>query len=233
VRGEITPLDGWFTAFALAVGNTVYIMGNDGIHDSAFWALPDADRYDPRLHPVFTLLDAGGGRATLDAKSSSGLGGVPIASYRWELSDGTVANGVQLPHAFSPGLHRVVLTIKDLDGRTNSARQLFMVGDQIDRRPFFHRGDPNSSGDTDLSDSIDIFGFLFLGHPPALSCKESADVNNDGMIDISDGIYILEWLFLGGPEPAEPGPTGMPCGFDPDPLGFPGDLGCESYARCS
>lgn len=96
----------------------------------------------------------------------------------------------------------------------------------------FHRGDPNSSGTIDISDGISIFGFLFLGNPVILSCKESADANNDGAIDISDGIYLLEWLFLGGPEPAAPGPTKEPCGFDPDPPGSQGDLGCVGYAPC-
>ncbi len=97
---------------------------------------------------------------------------------------------------------------------------------------YFHRGDPDSSGTTDISDGIAIFGFLFLGDPPTISCRESADANNDGTIDISDGIYILSWLFIGGPEPASPGPTGMPCGLDPDPPGSPGDLGCEAYSAC-
>jgi hypothetical protein len=90
----------------------------------------------------------------------------------------------------------------------------------------------NSSGQIDLSDGIAIFGFLFLGDPPALQCSESADANNDGAIDISDGIYLLSWLFTGGPEPAPPGPTSAPCGVDPDPIGSPGDLGCGSYDRC-
>jgi hypothetical protein len=96
----------------------------------------------------------------------------------------------------------------------------------------FHRGDPNSSGTTDISDAISIFGFLFLGTPPTLSCKESADANSDGGIDLSDGIYLLSWLFTGGPEPAAPGPTGAPCGLDPDPAGSPGDLGCAEYTPC-
>jgi ELWxxDGT repeat protein len=99
--------------------------------------------------------------------------------------------------------------------------------------PRFHRGDPDSSGTIDISDGITIFGFLFLGNPATLSCKESADANNDGRIDISDGIYLLNWLFIGGPAPAAPGPTGMPCGFDPDPPGSPGDLGCGSYDPCN
>jgi hypothetical protein len=32
---------------------------------------------------------------------------------------------------------------------------------------------------TDLSDAMTIFGFLFLGDPLTLSCKESADTNNE------------------------------------------------------
>jgi parallel beta-helix repeat protein len=100
-------------------------------------------------------------------------------------------------------------------------------------RPQFHRGDPNSSGTTDISDGFSVFGHLFGGNPASLTCAESADSNNDGTIDISDGIYLLSWLFIGGPEPAGPGPTGMPCGFDPDPPGSPGDLGCESYDHCN
>jgi hypothetical protein len=96
----------------------------------------------------------------------------------------------------------------------------------------FHRGDPNSSGATDLSDAITVFGHLFLGDPATLSCLESADGNNDGMIDISDGIYLLNWLFVGGPEPAAPGPTGAPCGVDPDTAGAASDLGCAEYPPC-
>jgi hypothetical protein len=97
---------------------------------------------------------------------------------------------------------------------------------------YFHRGDPNSSGTTDISDGITIFGFLFLGNPAALGCLESADTNNDGKLDISDGIYLLSWLFTGGPEPVDPGPTGRPCGVDPDETGSPGDFGCVEYPPC-
>jgi len=96
----------------------------------------------------------------------------------------------------------------------------------------FHRGDPDSSGEADISDAIIIFGYLFPGRPFTLSCLESADTNNDGTIDISDGIYLLSWLFTGGPEPAAPGPVGAPCGVDPDAAGSAGDLGCESYTAC-
>jgi ELWxxDGT repeat protein len=96
----------------------------------------------------------------------------------------------------------------------------------------FRRGDANADGATDISDSVASFGYLFLGDPPTIPCKESADANNDGTIDISDGIYFLEWLFLGKAEPPAPGPTKASCGFDPDPPGSQGDLGCVEYPPC-
>jgi hypothetical protein len=108
---------------------------------------------------------------------------------------------------------------------TSSDQNQNNIPDECETR--FHRGDPNDDGTTDIWDGITTFGFVFLGDPPVLSCKESADANNDGSIDISDGIYLLEWLFLGGVELPAPGSTKEPCGLDPDPPGSPGDLGCE------
>jgi ELWxxDGT repeat protein len=98
--------------------------------------------------------------------------------------------------------------------------------------PRFHRADPNSSGTTDISDAVSIFGYLFLGEPEALGCLESADVQNDGVVDISDGIAVLGYLFLGDRPPAPPGSVSEPCGQDPDLSGSPGDLGCVEYAGC-
>ncbi len=99
-------------------------------------------------------------------------------------------------------------------------------------RPRFLRGDVNSSGRINLTDGTALFRHLFFSDPAALPCRESADVQNDGAIDISDGIYVLRWLFTGGPEPAAPGPSGAPCGYDPDPPGSPADLGCADYPAC-
>jgi DNA-binding beta-propeller fold protein YncE len=99
------------------------------------------------------------------------------------------------------------------------------------KRTEFHRGDPDQSGEVDLTDAVVVFRFLFLGGT-APSCLESADSNNDAAVDLSDGIHVLNYLFLGGEPPALPGPVSEPCGTDPDPPGSPGDLGCESYGRC-
>ena len=107
-----------------------------------------------------------------------------------------------------------------------------------DECPFFHRGDPDTDGNTKITDAMFLLKYLFRGGKVP-SCKESADADNDGSIVITDAIVILNFLFRGGPPPAAPGPRKLahggknqPCGPDPDPPGSAGDLGCESYDRC-
>ncbi|MEM7235018.1 MAG: hypothetical protein AAF517_22765, partial [Planctomycetota bacterium] len=92
-------------------------------------------------------------------------------------------------------------------------------------RPEFLRGDPDGSSTVNITDGIFLLNFLFLGGPgPA--CAEAGDVDNSGQINITDGIYVLNFLFLGGPDPFAPG--SRECGSDPDEIGSPGDLGCET-----
>jgi hypothetical protein len=95
----------------------------------------------------------------------------------------------------------------------------------------FHRGDPNTSGNSDLSDAIFVLNYLFAnGEFP--SCNESADTDNNGVINLTDCVGLLEFLFRQGLAPANPGPPGNPCGPDPDVRGTPGDIGCAAYERC-
>lgn len=103
---------------------------------------------------------------------------------------------------------------------------------QLPDRPSFHRGDPAIDGQVDLSDPILILGYVFLGSPETLRCREAADVNNDAVIDITDAISLLGYIFLGNFQIWPPGPPLLPCGPDPDPPGSAGDLGCESYPGC-
>ena len=99
-------------------------------------------------------------------------------------------------------------------------------------RPLFHRGDANGDSALDLSDSVNILDFLFVG-ASGFDCVEAADVNNDATIDITDVIIGLNFLFLGTGAPAEPGPPGLgPCGPDPDAAESAGDLGCVTYEGC-
>jgi len=148
------------------------------------------------------------------------------------LQPGEAASYVVIYTPSTAEADRETLTVFS-NARTGSRLLIPLEGTGVpDARALFHRGDPNSSGDVDVSDAVNIFGFLFLGDPQSLSCRESADANNDGANDVSDGIYLLSWLFTGGPEPPAPGPTDAECGVDPDPAGSPGDLGCESYPAC-
>lgn len=90
----------------------------------------------------------------------------------------------------------------------------------------FVRGDTDGNGIIELTDGIRIHGFLFLGQPESLDCKDAADLNDSGHLDISDGILVFMFLFLGGDDPAPPFPS---CGFDPvddDPLS------CEEFGPC-
>ena len=69
----------------------------------------------------------------------------------------------------------------------------------------FERGDSNRDGAVDISDSISILGYLFLG-TEVLFCEDAADANDDGLLDMTDPILILSSLFLGtGPLPAPSG----------------------------
>jgi hypothetical protein len=89
----------------------------------------------------------------------------------------------------------------------------------------FVRGEANGDGKMDLSDAIYILGFLFLGTPTSLGCREAADVDDNGAIDLSDPVRLLGYIFLGGAAPSFPLPG---CGEDPGAY----DLGCEVYTAC-
>ena len=95
----------------------------------------------------------------------------------------------------------------------------------------FYRGDPDSSGSSDIGDAIGILNFLFAGTNEPL-CMESADVNDDGSVDLGDATNLINWLFLGGPPPVAPGPPGQAEACGPDHPDSPVDLGCRTYTKC-
>ncbi|MEM7166320.1 MAG: PKD domain-containing protein [Planctomycetota bacterium] len=75
----------------------------------------------------------------------------------------------------------------------------------------FLRGDANSNGTIDLSDTVFILAFLFSGGT-APSCPDAADPNDTGAIDIADAVYLLGYLFSNGAHPRYPFPA---LGLDP------------------
>ncbi|MBI4602844.1 MAG: VCBS repeat-containing protein [Planctomycetes bacterium] len=125
---------------------------------------------------------------------------------------------------------RVLLLVRELPARSRDLNGN-LVPDECEG-PLFHRGDPSSDGELNITDAIQILGYLFLGSQAPL-CLESADWDDDGSVDISDPIALLRYNFAGGPPPAPPGaPATGPCDVDPDPPGSPGDLGCAAYDGC-
>ena len=75
----------------------------------------------------------------------------------------------------------------------------------------FVRGDVDMSGDLEISDSVRIIAWTFLGGPEP-TCLDSADVNDSAEVDVSDAIYLLAYLFRGGSPPPLPFPVS---GVDP------------------
>lgn len=85
----------------------------------------------------------------------------------------------------------------------------------------FIRGDSNADGAVNISDSVFLLGYLFLGGRSP-GCLASANTNGDVAVDIADPIYLLGHLFLGVPPP--PAPFSQ-CGTSD--LEADEELGCE------
>ena len=101
--------------------------------------------------------------------------------------------------------------------------------------PLFRRGDHDGSGLADITDGLNLLGFLFLGTTPPI-CGNASDFDNSGLLDITDALILLGHLFLGQPN-ALPAP-GTSCGLNPDtpqpeippiPMQDVSDLGCDKY----
>ena len=86
------------------------------------------------------------------------------------------------------------------------------------------RGDPDSSGDVNLTDAVLLLNYLFSGGTEP-GCPAAADTDRNGEVDMSDAIRILNYLFVGGAELLAPFPE---CGQDP--LGEM--LSCPAASNC-
>ena len=90
----------------------------------------------------------------------------------------------------------------------------------------FLRGDVDQSGDLQLTDSVAIFSYLFLGdREPA--CLAAADPHGTGEINLTSGVYLLQFLFMGGDAPAAPFPQ---CGRSSSAPDL--ELGCSRPQDC-
>jgi hypothetical protein len=88
--------------------------------------------------------------------------------------------------------------------------------------PGFRRGDYDGSGMIELTDVVNLLGYLFLGDvTPA--CLDAGDADDSGAAELTDAINILGYLFLGNPGTL---PEPSNCGRDVNPP----SLGCD--VRC-
>ncbi len=62
--------------------------------------------------------------------------------------------------------------------------------------PRLRRADANADGRLDISDSVFILSYLFLGGPEP-TCLDAADVDDNGRLEITDGHLVNVVLFLG------------------------------------
>jgi len=151
------------------------------------------------------------------------------------LSDGSTLTGTSDTGVFSTtlaeGSYSVEVTADDDAVCTDAADDAsctleFDVPADIDTGPIFRRGDADQNGMLQLTDAINILGFLFLGNAEP-ECLDAADIDDNSLVQLTDAIFGLNFLFTGGAEPVAPGPH--ECGED----GTPDDgLGCESYSAC-
>ncbi|MGH9360767.1 MAG: DUF1349 domain-containing protein [Thermoanaerobaculia bacterium] len=98
-------------------------------------------------------------------------------------------------------------------------------GGEVEGLAPFRRGDVRADGILDVTDPVNVLGFLFLGSPSSLGCPASADADRNGALELTDAVYLLSFLFLGGPAPGDPFPD---CGPDPG-SGF---LTCKDHPPC-
>ena len=80
----------------------------------------------------------------------------------------------------------------------------------------FIRGDFNGDSALDISDAVNLLGYMFTSGT-APGCMDSCDNDDNGDVNLGDAILLLDHLFTGGSPPAAPNDI---CGPDPtdDPL---------------
>lgn len=85
------------------------------------------------------------------------------------------------------------------------------------------RGDADENGTLEMTDAINLLGWLFLGGEEPL-CMDAANANGSSDVNIADPVYILQFLYAGGPPPPYPFPE---CGATPS------ILGCDAHSFCN
>ena len=96
------------------------------------------------------------------------------------------------------------------DGTDDEAAALAFLEVGDDHDASFIRGDANDDRLVNITDSVFVLSYLFLGGT-APYCGDAADADDNGILNLSDPIVILNTLFLGAGSLVAPFPA---AGFD-------------------
>ena len=119
--------------------------------------------------------------------------------------DSTVLLEVTTP----PGQGQVEVRV--VNTRPGRAESVDTVTFTYESAEGYIRGDPDASGDVNLTDAVLLLNFLFAGGAPP-ACEAAGDTDRSGDIGMTDAIQILNYLFLGADGLPAPFPE---CGRDP------------------
>jgi len=106
-----------------------------------------------------------------------------------KLTNATPKFGKQMPYELDPLPAADVDVIRD------------WIADGARKAHVSTRGDANKDDVLNITDSVVILNYLFLGGE-APACDLLADSDGDAAVNITDAVVVLNYLFLGGPAPA-------------------------------
>jgi hypothetical protein len=160
---------------------------------------------DQKVNLSWNAPAAGGGTFTGYSISRDGTKIADVPSDERTYTDQGLTNGTQY-------CYKVQATrgpVKSTDSNQSCATPKVGTG------PTFKRGDVDLNGSVEITDAVNLLGYLFQGADKP-GCLEAADIEDSGEEpDITDAVNILGYLFLGASAPPNPGPD--VCGQDPTP----------------
>jgi hypothetical protein len=197
-----------------------------GVHPPVSNACTPVNNNRPTARIVVTpangrvTLSGGKAQVTLDGKTSDdGDGGTQGLAFTWSKVNGPAGDSLATPNANSTvvnftaaGSYVYRLTVNDRQPGNNvaTAQTTIIVQSETGGSRNFIRGDADGNGAAEITDAVNILGYLFQGTgDPA--CLDASDADDSGEIDLTDAVRVLGSLFLG----EGPLPSPVNCGSDP------------------
>ena len=106
------------------------------------------------------------------------MGGKPLSSPEFISDELIVGNAPPLASGEELGLRAVAAS----DDRGVGVLENGIRYQAPDGGVSFIRGDPNQDGKVNISDAINVLGFLFLGNPTSIACLDAALASQAGNV---------------------------------------------------